>query len=617
METVRQSMDVDIVCVGFGPAMGGFLTTLSKSLTDPDLQNVLESRVMPGLPLQVVCYERADDIGFGVSGVVTRARAIKQSFPDLDPKSIPMAYPVKREKLVYLLDPVGASRRSGLLRFADKILRSLRKILPIYKEEAIEIPFIPSFMNKHDGMILSIGQFNSWVGSQIMGSGAVQIWPAMPVREPLFEENRVAGIRLQDQGVDKSGKPAEHFSPGMDVKAALTVVGDGPFGAMGQQLDLKLGLPEGHHQYDWAVGMKVVVELPEGVYLEPGTVFHTLGFPEPEIFGFMYVYPDRMASLGIFIPSWLDSPVRTSYRYLQHWMQHPYLWRYLKDATIKSWGAKSIQESGRRGEPYLTGDGFARIGEGSGSTNVLTNSGVDEAWATGIQLAEAVIQLYKEKKPFTQENLEATYVARRRASWVEKEGRIAEKARDGFQKSFVRGMMGMSLSGFTNGRINLSGGLKRPHERVESLEKYYAGKIPAAELQKMRDDAVRTGTSLHDAVMDRLGWPKIEYDGKLLISHQDALLLGGKVQAPEGYADHVVFLHSQVCENCGEKVCIELCSAQAITMNSGGGVPLFDREKCVHCGACLWNCAHARLENPERGNVDFRAGAGGLHSVEN
>ncbi len=616
MESVRPSMDLDIVCVGFGPAAGGFLTTLSRAIAENPNEPAFQSRVMPGMPLQVVCYERADDIGFGVSGVVTRARAIKKSFPDLDPKNIPMAFPVKKEKLVYLLDPVGASRRSGFLKFVDGCLRTLKGILP-FQEHALEIPFTPSFMNKHDGMIMSVGQFNSWVGSQVMGSGMVQIWPSMPVSQPLFEEKNVVGVRLVDQGVEKSGEPAATFTPGMDVKAALTVVADGPFGPIGQQLDLKLGLPEDHHQMDWAVGMKVVVELPENCPLEPGTVIHTLGFPEPEIFGFMYVYPDRMASLGIFIPSWLDSPVRTSYRYLQHWMQHPYLWRYLNGGTLRSWGAKSIQESGRRGEPHLVGNGFARIGEGSGSTNVLTNSGVDEAWATGTQLAEAVIELLKSGKPFTQENLDATYVARRRASWVEKEGRIAEKARDGFQKGFVRGMMGMSLAGFTNGALHLSGGLKRPHERIQSLEKYYEGKIPQEELKKIREDAVKTGSSLHDAIMDRLGWPKIQYDGKVLVSHQDALLLGGKVQAPEGYADHVVFLHKRVCESCGEKVCIELCSAQAITMNAGGGVPLFDREKCVHCGACLWNCAHARPGDKDRGIVEFRAGAGGLHSAEN
>ena len=76
--------------------------------------------------------------------------------------------------------------------------------------------------------------------------------------------------------------------------------------------------------------MKFVVDLPKDTPLKSGTVLHTFGYPEPEIFGFFYVHPDHVASLGIFVPSWFDSPVRTSYRYLQHWMLHPYLWRYLK-----------------------------------------------------------------------------------------------------------------------------------------------------------------------------------------------------------------------------------------------------------------------------------------------
>ena len=83
---------------------------------------------------------------------------------------------------------------------------------------------------------------------------------------------------------------------------------------------------------------------------------------------------------------------------------------------------------------HLAGDGFARIGEGSGSTNMLTGSGVDEAWATGVQLAEAVMELLRAGKSLSKENLEATYVAKRRASWVQKELEIAEKARAGFQQ---------------------------------------------------------------------------------------------------------------------------------------------------------------------------------------
>ena len=116
-------MDVDMVCVGFGPATAGFLATLSRKLVNPDGSPAVESPSSPGLPLQVVCYERADDIGFGVSGVVTRARGIRATLPDLDPSQIPMAAPVRQEKVVYLLDPIGASRRSPMLRLGDRLLR--------------------------------------------------------------------------------------------------------------------------------------------------------------------------------------------------------------------------------------------------------------------------------------------------------------------------------------------------------------------------------------------------------------------------------------------------------------------------------------------------------------
>jgi electron-transferring-flavoprotein dehydrogenase len=121
---------------------------------------------------------------------------------------------------------------------------------------------------------------------------------------------------------------------------------------------------------------------------------------------------------------------------------------------------------------------------------------------------------------------------------------------------------------------------------------------------------------LHDALMERCGWPAIPYDGELLVSHQDALLVGGKVQAPAGYPDHVVFLYPSLCETCGTKLCVEVCSGEAISAGAGG-VPQFDRDKCVHCGACLWNCEMPVEDNPDKTNIDFRAGAGGLHSAEN
>jgi electron-transferring-flavoprotein dehydrogenase len=600
----RQTMDVDLVCVGFGPAMGGFLTRLAAAMVNPDGTPAIESKVAPGMPLQVICYERADGIGFGVSGVVTRGRGIRASFPQIDPSQIPMATSVSEEKLIYLLDPAGTSRRGWVLRGADSVLRVFGGLIGL-NHDAFEIPWLPPFLHKKDGLVLSIGQFNQWVGEQLMASGAVQIWPGMPVAGPLLEDQRVCGVRLLDQGVERDGTPSPSFLPGMDIHAALTVVGDGPVGAVGQQLDDSLGMPEGNEKREWAVGAKMVIDLPENSDLKPGTVIHTIGYPEPEIFGFFYVHPGRIASAGIFVPSWYENPVRTSYRYLQHFLLHPYLWRYVEGGRLRSWGAKSLQESGCRGEPHLAGDGFARIGEGSGSTNVLTGSGVDEAWTTGIQLAEAVLELLKDNKPFNKENLETTYVRRRRNSWVEKEARIAEKSRDGFHHGVVSGLLGTALTGLTGGLLSIPG---RPHS-IRTAEEFFAPRLRKGDIEVLRRAAARKGVSLHDSLMEACGWPAIPYDGQLLMTHQDALLLGGKVQAPAGYADHVAFLYPTLCEGCNSKICVEICSGEAITSPKDTVVPDFDREKCVHCGACLWNCEHE--------NIAFRAGAGGLHSAEN
>lgn len=632
----RQRMDVDIACAGFGPAMGGFLATLTQAWKKNPADPAFASKVMPGMPLQVLCYERADDLAAGVSGVVTRAEGIRESFPSLNVDEIPMAAEVRRERVLYLTDPIGASRRSAFLRFGDILLSAASRYLGV-KDHAFELPWTPAFLHKQGGLVMSIGQFNQWVASQVISAGLVQIWPGTPVSAPLFAEapamssngarphKAVCGLRLLDQGVNQSGAPAEGYMAGMDVRARLTVVGDGPVGAVGRAIDEKLGMPQGHVKSDWALGMKMVIELPADAVvadgaaeaadgnarLTPGTVWHTFGYPEPEIFGFLYVHPGRMVSVGIFVPSWMGDPARTAYRYLQHYIQHPALWRHLKDGTLRSWGAKSLDESGRRGEPVLAGNGFARIGEGSGSTNMLTGSGVDEAWMTGVQLGHAVLELLRADKPFTKENLEATYAARRRKSRVELGALEAEHARDGFHRGFVRGLIGMALAGLTGGRLAMETGIPAPSKQIRSLESYLRAD---PKLRGAVKTALHEGRPLREAVMSARGWPEIQFDGRLLVTQQDALLMGGKVQAAPGFADHVVFRDTKLCDACMEKTCASMCSGQAITIDADG-MPAFEREKCVHCGACLWNCGRA----PEGGgsNIEFRAGAGGLHSVEN
>jgi electron-transferring-flavoprotein dehydrogenase len=173
----------------------------------------------------------------------------------------------------------------------------------------------------------------------------------------------------------------------------------------------------------------------------------------------------------------------------------------------------------------------------------------------------------------------------------------------------------MALAGLTRGRASLGEETAHPADQLGALESFYAGRIPPAEIASIVRDCAARGVPAHDALMDRAGWPAIPLDGKLLVTQQDALLLGGKVQAPPGYADHVVFEDPALCRACGKRVCYEICSAEAIRPGEGG-VPSFDREKCVHCGACFWSCS-VRVDGTDRVNLRFRAGTGGLHSAEN
>ncbi len=581
------SIKTNIVCVGFGPASAGFLLTLNEFLSDSGLNSP-----------EIICYERADDLGFSVSGVVSKCKSIKKSIPDIH--SIPLLSEVSSEKLVYLFDPFNASRRSKTLKIFENVLKTLK---PKTASEtfSFEFPFIPSFMNKKGGYVFSLGQFLSFVGNKIMSSGRIQIWPASPVERPIVENKKIIGVKLVDQGVDKFGNPQTNYLPGLSVYSDLVVLGDGPYGPVGRILD-DLFNRKSHYVEDWALGMKFTLELENDSILEKGSVIHTVGYPEPEIFGFLYVLNKRTISLGIFVPSWFNNPTRTAYRYLQFWMKHPYISKCVSSAKIRSWGAKSIKECGISGEPVLLGDGFVRIGEGSATTNVLTNSGVDEAWFSGVLLGETIIELIKNNETINANNLER-YIELRRKSFLQKEAEIAKYSRYGFHNGFLQGVFGMILSAYTGGLFHWS----RPKEtRLKGISEYYS--ITENEATKIMNTFYEKAESVHDYFLNKSGWPQIEEDGKLFISHQDALLLGGKVYAPSGFKNHVTFINIDICKKCTIKTCIEMCSGQAITPGKDG-VPNFDREKCVHCGACIWNCSNK--------NVLFEAGAGGLHSNEN
>ena len=95
-------------------------------------------------------------------------------------------------------------------------------------------------------------------------------------------------------------------------------------------------------------------------------------------------------------------------------------------------------------------------------------------------------ELAKAGQPFTKENLERTYVARRRASWVEEEGLVAEKARDGFHRGVVTGLLGMAIAGFSKGKYWIDA----EPQLMPDLPEYYKFRISAEELKQNRHPAI-------------------------------------------------------------------------------------------------------------------------------
>jgi electron-transferring-flavoprotein dehydrogenase len=81
----RSEMEVDIACAGFGPAMGGFLATLTRAWNDNPADPCFESKLYLECRCRCICYERSDNISAGVSGVVTPAKGIHASFPSSEP----------------------------------------------------------------------------------------------------------------------------------------------------------------------------------------------------------------------------------------------------------------------------------------------------------------------------------------------------------------------------------------------------------------------------------------------------------------------------------------------------------------------------------------------------
>jgi flavin-dependent dehydrogenase len=99
------------------------------------------------------------------------------------------------------------------------------------RDEAVPVPFLPPSLRQHGNLIISLGQLVRWLGKAAEALG-INVFPGFPAVDALVEKDQVVGVRTGDKGVDKHGQRKANFEAGVDIKAKVTIVGEGPRGSL-------------------------------------------------------------------------------------------------------------------------------------------------------------------------------------------------------------------------------------------------------------------------------------------------------------------------------------------------------------------------------------------------
>src|SRR5262249_19960073 len=134
-------------------------------------------------------------------------------------------------------------------------------------------------------VVISLNRVVAWLAQQAEELG-VQVFPGFAAAEILFESDagtgseRVAGVRTRDTGIDKHGHRKPGFQAGMDIRAPVTVFGEGPRGSLAKHLIRRHALDAGKNPQTYGTGVKELWEVPpERGAQWLGRVMHTLGWP--------------------------------------------------------------------------------------------------------------------------------------------------------------------------------------------------------------------------------------------------------------------------------------------------------------------------------------------------
>jgi electron-transferring-flavoprotein dehydrogenase len=382
----RETMQFDVLVVGAGPA--GLAAAIRLKQRAPDAT--------------VCVVEKGAEVGAHIlSGAVIEPRGLDELLPDWRDRAPPPSTPAGEDQFLFLT-----------------------------RTHAWRLPTAGQMHNRGN-TIGSLGDFARWLAQQAEALG-VEIYPGFAAAEPIEEAGRIAGVVTGDMGLARDGTHGANWQPGVELRAAYTIVAEGCRGSLAKKLLQRFNLQDGRDPQTYGIGVKELWEVPKQAH-RPGLVIHSVGWPmDRATYGgaFLYHWGESFVSYGFVLGLDYRNPWLSPFEEMQRLKTHPAIRPHFAGGRRVTYGARAISEGGWQAIPKLTFPGGCLIGDSAGFVNVAKIKGMHGAIKSGILAADAIADALAGGRPAEPVAYESLF----RASWLADELRAVRNIRPGFAK---------------------------------------------------------------------------------------------------------------------------------------------------------------------------------------